>query len=405
MNCLIIGKVWPEPTSTAAGRRTLDLITALQAENRVVRSTSDSWQIHFACAAQRGPHALDLEALDVVPHTIAINDSNFDTWITQLAPDVVIFDRFMTEEQFGWRIEKHCPEALRVLDTSDLHCLRIAREQALKRGEALKLQNEVALREIASIYRSDLTLMISEFEMEILRTEFSIPEHILTYWPFAVNLPELKPNFTARQHFILIGSFLHPPNLDAARWCLKEIWPKIRAALPDAELHCYGSYGDRYAGELNAPQIGFQFKGRAADALQTMAQYRINLAPLRYGAGLKGKVFDGFLTGTPTIMTTIAAEGIYPSDWAHDEIDSFAQEAINHYQNTDTWQERQAREHALCRARFKLEDWQKQLPIQVRASYENKNSNRSKNFVGQLLRHHQHRSTEFMSRWIEAKNK
>jgi hypothetical protein len=311
----------------------------------------------------------------------------------------------MTEEQFGWRVEKHCPEALRVLDTSDLHCLRIAREQALKLGQPLQFQNEVALREIASIYRSDLTLMISDFEMEILRSEFSIPEHILAYWPFAVDLPKLESNFANRQHFILIGSFLHSPNLDAARWCRTEIWPQIRAALPEAELHCYGSYGDRFANELNAPKVGFHFKGRAKDSLQTMEQYRINLAPLRYGAGLKGKVFDGFLTATPTIMSTIAAEGICPRDWAHAEIDTFVSEAITLYQNEELWQERQAREHALCQARFKLEDWQQQLSIQIRRSYDNKSRNRKKNFIGQLLRHHQHRSTEFMSRWIEEKNK
>ena len=123
MNCLIIGKVWPEPTSTAAGRRTYDVIKALQL---------GYWQVHFASAAQRGEHALDLKAIGVTTHEITVNDAAFDPWVEALAPQVVIFDRFMTEEQFGWRVAQRCPEAVRVLDTSDLHCLRLAREQVIQ---------------------------------------------------------------------------------------------------------------------------------------------------------------------------------------------------------------------------------------------------------------------------------
>ena len=88
---------------------------------------------------------------------------------------MVIFDRFMIEEQFGWRVEKTCPQALRVLDTSDLHCLREARQTQLKQGGVLDLYNEIALREIAAIHRSDLTLMISEYEIELMREQFAIP--------------------------------------------------------------------------------------------------------------------------------------------------------------------------------------------------------------------------------------
>lgn len=419
VNCLIIGKVWPEPRSTAAGRRTQDVIAALQAQDvagatslhscsdatLVASSTTDGWQVHFASAAQRGAHALDLESLGVQTHAIAVNDSAFDSWIAALNPDVVIFDRFMTEEQFGWRVAEQCPDALRVLETSDLHCLRVAREEVLKTGEPLQLKNEIALREIASIYRSDLTLMISEFEMEILRGEFAIPDELLAYWPFALELSDQNAPYESRKDFILIGSFMHPPNLDAARWCKREIWPLIRRQLPEAELHCYGSYGDRYANELNAPKDGFLFKGRAEDALETMAQYRVNLAPLRYGAGLKGKVFDGFQTGTPNLMTPIAAEGVC-ADEAHVHADAgwFAAAAVRLYQDLEHWCERQAQEQQLCRSRFNQSYWRPILVEFLSVALAEKQMRRQKNFTGQMLRHHQHRSTEFMSRWIEAKN-
>jgi glycosyltransferase involved in cell wall biosynthesis len=365
-----------------------------------------SWQVHFASAAQRGEHALDLEAIGVKTHNIALNDPTFDPWVEALAPEVVIFDRFMTEEQFGWRVAQHCPEALRVLDTSDLHCLRLAREQALKSGEALNLKNEIALREIAAIYRSDLTLMISEFEMEILRDEFGISESLLAYWPFSLELSDECVLFENRKDFILIGSFLHPPNLDAARWCKAKIWPLIRQQLPEAELHCYGSYGDRYAAELHAPKNGFHFKGRAEDALATMSLYRVNLAPLRYGAGLKGKVFDGFQTGTPTIMTPIAAEGICMNlDWVHTAAEDFATAALQLYREPEAWCIRQFEERALCQDRFNSAQWLSRLSTIIQCVIGEKVQRRKQNFIGQMLRHHQHRSTEFMSRWIEYKNR
>jgi len=215
--------------------------------------------VSFGCAAQPSPYSLDLDALGVDAHSVQPNDSGFDAWIAEMAPDVVVFDRFMIEEQFGWRVEQACPQALRVLDTSDLHCLREARQAQLKQGGALDLCNEIALREIAAIHRSDLTLMISEYEMEVLREVFAVPEAQIAYWPFGLEQSDSEcVAFEARQHFIMIGSFMHPPNVDAARWCKQAIWPHIRKALPDAELHCYGSYGDKYKGELHAPKAGFQ---------------------------------------------------------------------------------------------------------------------------------------------------
>ena len=368
------------------------------------------WRVSFACAAQPTGHSLDLAGLGVATHAVQANDAGFDRWIAQLAPDVVLFDRFMIEEQFGWRVEKACPQALRVLDTSDLHCLRAARQTQLKQGGALDLYNDSALREIAAIHRSDLTLMISEYEMQVLRAEFAIPAAQIAYWPFG--LPRQNgpwPGYAARQHCMLIGSFMHPPNVDAARWCKQAIWPRIRQALPAAELHCYGSYGDKFKAELHAPQQGFLFKGRAQDALATMAQYRLNLAPLRYGAGLKGKIFDGFQTGTPTLTTPIGAEGIAAAiDWGcaiSADPQAFADAAIEVYRSAERWSRVQAQGQQIARERFDAAEWQPRLAELLRRALERRDEHRRQHFTGRMLRHHHQRSTEFMSRWIEAKNR
>jgi hypothetical protein len=246
--------------------------------------------------------------------------------------------------------------------------------------------------------------------MEVLRTEFAVPEAQIAYWPFGLQLDAAPfPAFEARQHCILIGSFMHPPNVDAARWCQQAIWPLIRKALPTAELHCYGSYGDKFKGELHAPQQGFHFNGRAGDALATMANYRLNLAPLRYGAGLKGKVFDGFQTGTPTVSTPIGAEGIAGAlDWGcpiSADPQAFAAAAIEVYANAERWSRVQAQGQRIAGERFAAAEWQPRLAELLQRALATRDANRQQHFTGRMLRHHHQRSTEFMSRWIEAKNR
>lgn len=121
---LVIGFVWPEPKSSAAGSRMLQVIEQFQ---------NQDYTITFASAAKTSQNTFDLASIGVHLQGIHLNDTSFDVFISQLNPDVVLFDRFMTEEQYGWRVAEQCPKALRVLDTEDFHGLRKAREQALKK--------------------------------------------------------------------------------------------------------------------------------------------------------------------------------------------------------------------------------------------------------------------------------
>ena len=160
---LIIGFVWPEPKSSAAGSRMIQLIGCFQTHD---------YKITFASPSSKSEKSFDLESIGVNQIDIELNNSSFDRFIKQLDPDIVLFDRFMIEEQFGWRVTEQCPNAIRILDTEDLHCLRRGRERAHKDNVLLNdsyLFNDTANREIASIYRCDLSLIISEYEMDILK--------------------------------------------------------------------------------------------------------------------------------------------------------------------------------------------------------------------------------------------
>lgn len=405
---LIIGYVWPEPTSSAAGTRMIQLIRMMREQN---------WNVHFCSASQPSENAFALSSIGVQESVIPLNDSRFDDFIAQIQPDYVVFDRFLMEEQFGWRVEQACPKAVRILDTEDLQFLRRARHEALKQQAdvtTVHLHNELAQREIASIYRSDLTLIISRFEMTLLQSQFGVPDNLLHYLPFVFDRSELVdkqyPAFEERQHFAHIGTFKHEPNWDSVLYLKTKIWPRIRKALPAAELHIYGSYTPPKASQLHNAKEGFIVKGWAADALQTLSQYRVLLAPLRFGAGLKGKLADAMLTDTPSITTSIGAEGM-TNDQGHwpghitDDADTFCEQAISLYSNPISWEKCSQLGRSWLQKNFNLQDYDATFLHRVEHLRSDLENHRLHNFTGMMLRHHSNQSTKYMSQWIESKNR
>lgn len=405
---LIIGFVWPEPKSSAAGRRMLQLIEALQYRGNPIK---------FISACAKSQNAFDLKSLGVNTKNIELNNSSFDSLIKNENPDYVIFDRFMTEEQFGWRVAENCPRAIRILDTEDLQFLRRGREEALKSNETSEgsyLTSEIAKREIASIYRCDLSLIISEFEMDLLKTKFNVPDGLLFYLPFMEEPIDLASteSFTKyidRKHFMTVGNFMHKPNGDAVKLLKRIIWPKIREEIPEAELHIYGAYESQQFREMNDPQEGFLVKGYVNDIAEAIQGARVCLAPLQFGAGLKGKLIDAMNNGTPCVTTEIGAEGMYdvlePNGFVANDWNEFSNLAVQLYSNQEVWQEKQANGFVIINERFNKQEFTSKFIdrlISLRADIE---IHRQENFIGSLLHHHTLQSTKYMSRWIEEKNK
>jgi hypothetical protein len=343
-NLLIIGFVWPEPQSSAAGSRMMQLIRLF---------LTKGYAITFATPCAKSDKAIDLESLGIAEREIALNNSSFDAFIKDLKPDVVLFDRFMMEEQFGWRVFENCPEALRILDTEDLHCLRKARQQAFKDQRPFDdsyLFSDMAKREIASIYRCDLSLIISEAEMNLLQNHFGVPEILLHYLPFLMDElseadKEKLPEFKERQHFVTIGNFLHPPNLDSVMFLKEAIWPKIRRQLQNTELHVYGAYATEKIKQYEDKKNGLIIKGFTDDVNFTLLKAKVCLSPLRFGAGLKGKFFDAMYNGTPFVTTVIGAEGIVDSeiqyDFVIDTVEDIVKHAVTLYENEEVWLQHQ----------------------------------------------------------------
>jgi glycosyltransferase involved in cell wall biosynthesis len=422
LRVLAIGYVWPEPSSSAAGGHMMQLLEAFLAAG---------WQVTFASPASVGEHKADLQALGIEERAIVLNDSGFDEFVRELAPDVVLFDRFMMEEQFGWRVARYCPDAVRVLETCDLHGLREARRHLLKaRLKALPdaddfselfalspaslytamASADITLREIAALYRCDLSLMISDAELQLLVSLFRVPEALLHWCPLMLDAQPLAlPGFAERQHFLSIGNFRHEPNWDAVLWLKQTLWPLIRQQLPEAELHLYGAYTPPKATALDNPKQGFRVLNRAPDALRVMTRARVNLAPLRFGAGIKGKLADAMLCGTPSVTTPIGAEGMHGTlPWPGSvglSATALAAAAVALYRDPLLWQQAHEAGARLLAERFDRPRHAKALVARIETLHAGLVEHRLANFTGAMLQHHQHKSTQYMAQWIEAKNR
>ncbi|WP_226703417.1 glycosyltransferase [Microbulbifer elongatus] len=397
---LLIAKQWPEPASTAAGRRTLDILDLL---------AEAGYRIEIASPAQPTPFQAKTGYGE---HQIKVNESSFDDWVRALDPSLVIYDRFMVEEQFGWRVREQCPGAVTLLDTSDFHSLRDARHQALKSGQPLNLFQPVAEREVAAIARCDLTIMISQVEVDLLKQHFCLPDWQLHYLPFLVKeipAPGSTPGFGERQNLAMIGGFKHAPNRDAVVWLAEAIWPKLRALLPGVECHVYGAYADHAMQRFHNPKQGLRIIGRTDDALATLSRYRVNLAPLRFGAGQKGKVLDGWLSGTPTITTPIGAESMAEAEaWGYpltDDAGQLAEIAAQVYRNEADWTTVRDASLSALASGFSYRPHAEALIERLDSIARDLDTHRNRNIWGRILRRTEHRAEEFMSRWIEAKNK
>ncbi len=402
---LVIGYVWPEPNSSAAGSHMMSILRTFKAKG---------WQVEFATPAQSSEHAIDLASEGITSQSIVLNCDSFDAYITEYQPDIVLFDRFMMEEQFGWRVEKNCPSALKILDTEDLQCLRNARHLAHKAKREMSqedLYSDIAKREIAAILRSDISLIISSYEMDLLINTFNIDASLLHYLPFMVDLdsyPRKTKSFSERQHFMTIGNFRHAPNWDVVLY-LQQIWPLIRKQLPQAELHIYGSYPPPKATALHNPKTGFHIKGWAEDAYSVMEDSRICLAPIRFGAGIKGKLLDAMITQTPSVTSTLGSEGMHKDEpWGGviaDEINAFVEAAVKLYNDEAAWIQAQENGTALLHTYYDAKVLSMALIEKILEVEKNLSQHRLNNFSGAMLKHHTMQSTKYMSQWIAEKNK
>ncbi|WP_460456247.1 glycosyltransferase [Arenimonas alkanexedens] len=254
--------------------------------------------------------------------------------------DLVIASRHYVLSPLLPLLRRHAPAARIVFDTVDLHYLREAREAEVGNDETLRRAAERTRRtELALIAAADATWVVSAAEKTIL--EAAVPGARIDVVSNIHEVAERGLPHDQRQGLLFVGSYRHPPNVDAAHWLADEIFPRIREALPDMTLHLVGGDASPEVAALGE-RAGIHFHGHVPDLGPLLASSRISLAPLRYGAGVKGKVNQALAHGLPVVATSCATEGMFLTDGVDvlvaDDAEGFAAAVQRLCEDASLWQ-------------------------------------------------------------------
>lgn len=237
-------------------------------------------------------------------------------------------------------IRRHAPTCTVILNTSDLHYLRDIREAEIE-GDAEKLQSALRWKaqELDIIRRCDHSIVMSDHELQVLEQE--LPDANIHLLPLMfVEIPGLAQGFAARKDIVFIGGFPHTPNVDAVVYFCEEIWPIVHARLPDARIRLVGNKPPEQVQRLGDIP-GVEVVGYVEDLKPVFDNIRISVAPLRYGAGIKGKLGTSLSYGVPSVATSIAVEGMHLTHEASvlvaDTPEAFAEATIRLYTDESLW--------------------------------------------------------------------
>ena len=262
-------------------------------------------------------------------------------WLREHGPrfDAVMVSRHYVASAFLPLLRAHAPQARIVFDTVDLHYLRERRGAEVAGDAALASAAErTRALELAVIAESDTTLVVSDIERELLRAD--APDARVEVLSNLHRVAGAGRPFAQRRDLVFVGGFHHPPNVDAVRWFVQHAFAPIRARLPDVTFHCIGSHPPPEIEGL-AAQPGVIVHGHVADIDPFMDGGRIAIAPLRFGAGVKGKINLAMAHGQPVVATSCAVEGMHLRDGEDvlvaDDPQTFADAVVRLYEDEALW--------------------------------------------------------------------
>jgi glycosyltransferase involved in cell wall biosynthesis len=252
--------------------------------------------------------------------------------------DLVVLSRADTAAAFLDVARRYCLQARIVFDTFDLHFLREQRLAALTGDKSTRVTAERRReQELGLISRADTTLVVSPVEQELLRQD--VPDADVRVVSNVHHVHGSRRSFAERRDILFIGAFAHPPNADAALWFGREIFPLVLKREPDIQLFVIGAEPPRDVRALRGGQI--QILGHVPDVSSFFDSCRVSVAPLRYGAGVKGKVNQSLAYGLPVVATSHAVEGMFLEDGVSvlvaDRPREFAEQLVRVYRDQALW--------------------------------------------------------------------
>ncbi|MBS0423781.1 MAG: glycosyltransferase [Proteobacteria bacterium] len=252
--------------------------------------------------------------------------------------DVVLLSRVNVAEQFIDTAKKYCTNAMILFDTVDLHFLREQRQALINQDkQQLAAAERLKLQELSTARKADKTLLVSPVEIELFKQEApDVPVALLS------NIHQNQETvfgYQEREDILFIGGFEHLPNVDAMEFFIIEIFPILHSLKPDLKLLIIGSHiPQKIAAHASSHII---IKGFVSDIKPIFDRIRLSIAPIRYGAGVKGKINTSMTYGVPVVATTVAAEGM---NLAHgkdiliaDAPEDFARQIVRAYDDEQLW--------------------------------------------------------------------
>ena len=236
-------------------------------------------------------------------------------------------------------IRKHSSKAKILYHTIDLHYLRMTREAELKNdNRKQKAAIEMKQRELSAIQSVDSTIVHSTTEQEILQPILSGAQ--LHVFPLVMNIRGTSTTYEERKDIVFVGSYQHAPNVDAVQYFTREVMPLLRKSLPGVRFYAVGSKPPAEIQTLASEDI--IITGFVEDLASLLDKIRVSVAPLRYGAGIKGKIGSAMAVGLPVVVTPLAAEGMLLADGENiviaDGAKEFSNAIVKIYRDKTMWQ-------------------------------------------------------------------
>lgn len=331
---LVVDTMTPEPARDSGSLRLSAILRLLSEQGWSTCFLPDDGR-----ASVQEIHALGALGIEVLCKPWV---ADLPRWLREHGSELhaVILCRHTVAGQYADLVRKHAPQAKLLFDTVDLHFLREQRAAELNGSSAMARQAEASRRsELALISQCDATFVVSPHEQALLAQ--MLPQARVEVLSNIHDVHGCRHPHAGRQDLVFIGGYGHPPNSDAIRWIAAEILPRLREALPDIRLHVFGDLPDTARHELATP--GLELHGRVSDLAPWLDNCLASLAPLRFGAGVKGKINMAMSHGVPVIATTIAVEGMQLSDGTDvllaDDAAAFVDAVLRLQRDKTLWQQ------------------------------------------------------------------
>ena len=359
---LVIDDHWPQPDRDSGSIDIVNLVHALGALG---------FEVILAAAREHNGPSEKRDALirNGVPCLLPSDAASVDDFLVRQGPslDLCVLCRVYCGGRFLEAVRHYALPARVLFNTIDLAFLREERRaEATDDATLRKAVRDVRAREVEIIRASEATLIVSRAEFDLLAKE--IPDALVAEMPLARALSPPSTGFAQRGGIGFIGGFAHAPNVDGMRYFLTEIWPLLLRDLPELELTIVGAdfpleLLEGVPGRVRAlghmPDVGPWFEG-----------LRLTVAPLRFGAGAKGKVASSLAAGVPCVATSVAAEGMLLSENAgvlvEDKPAAFAARLRDAYSDEAMWNRLSAGGLAYAADTLSLSRWQERLDALLR---------------------------------------